>query len=83
MRVVDSSFDESRRSKIKLNSALDLQLLQLEIERKKLDQRELQVRQEAENEAKVVDEHLERTMVDGLNALNLQVHAVGQGWQGW
>lgn len=76
MTVVNSCFDESRRSKVKLNSTLELELVQLEIEKKRLEQRELQIHQAAMDEAQKADAELERSMVKGLDALNLHIHVV-------
>lgn len=80
MEIVDSCLDESRKSKMKLNSTLQLELVQIEIERKKLEERELQIRQVAVEEAKKVDAELERRMVKGLDALKLDLHVVGSTW---
>lgn len=77
MAMVNKCFDESIKSKIEVDLALDVELEQLEVERKKLEQMEGQIRQRAAKRAKDAEEEMERSMVRGLEALKLDIHVGG------
>lgn len=77
MAMVDSCFGEAVGGNVRINSALDKELVLLEVEKKKLERRELQIRQAAEEGAKKVEQELERSMIQGLEALKLHVHVSG------
>lgn len=77
MAMVNRCFDETVRSKMEVSLALGVELEQLEMERKKLEQREGHIRQTAAKGAKDAEEEMERSMVRGLEALKLGIHVGG------
>lgn len=77
MTMVDKCFEGVTESKIELNSILDEELEELEIEKKKLEQKERQIRRRAAEGAKEAEEDMERNMAV---ALKLDIHVVGGGF---
>lgn len=77
MAIVSRCFDESMKSKIEVDLELNVDLEQLEVEKKKLEQREGQIRQRAAKKVKDAGEEMERSMVRGLEALKLDIHVGG------